>query len=432
LLPVRCLRNFREPVEEATKTVSNMKQTFAILIWAYRGKQNENRATLYARITVNGRRAEISLSRKIQLDLWDEQTLTMKGKSPEALDVNEYLDMVRGELRQHYYQLKATGQEITAEVIKNRFLGLGEEQKTLLQVFKYHNDEMKGLIGKGIAEGTHKRYVVMLHKLERFLKVKYKRSDIPLIELKYKFITDFEYFLKATDSLEHNTCIRYIKILKKIVSLAVKNEWLLRNPFQGFKCVTEDVEREVLTEEEIQALQNKTFPSERLEEVRDVFIFCCYTGYAYAEVLSLTPNHIGIGLDGEKWIFTHRRKTDNRSNVMLLPVALDLIEKYRKHPACLVTGKLFPVRSNQKYNDYLKDIAALCGITKKMTSHIARHTFATTVTLSNDVPIETVSSMLGHKSIRTTQIYAKIVQKKVSTDMKKLRDNLAGRQMKAS
>jgi site-specific recombinase XerD len=408
-----------------------MKQTFSILIWAYRGKQKENEATLYARVTVNGKRAEISLSRKVQLDQWDDKASMMKGKSAEALDVNEYLDIVRGKLRQHYYEFKSTGQEISAEAIKNKYLGIDEERRTLLQLLKYHNKDMKALIGNRIAHSTYKGYVVLHGKIERFIKAKYKVSDISLVDLKYRFISDFEYFLKTTDKLKHNTCIRYLKILKKIANVAVKNEWLTRNPFQGFKCATEEVNREVLTEEEIENLSSKVLPSERLEEVRDIFIFSCYTGYAYADVLALTPEHIGVGLDGEKWIFTHRRKTDNRSNVLLLPLALELIEKYRCHPVCLSNGTLFPVKSNQKYNDYLKEIAALCGITKKLTTHIARHTFATTVTLSHDVPIETVSSMLGHKSIRTTQIYARIVQQKVSNDMKALRTRLMTKPPKA-
>ena len=402
------------------------KQTFAILIWAYRGKQKQNEATLYARVTVNGKRAEVSLSKKIDVTRWDEDACMMKGKSPETLDVNEFIDLVKGELRQRYYELRATGQEITTEAIKNKYLGIQEEQRSLLEVFRYHNDEMKGLIGKGIASGTHKRYLVAVGKIERFLKSKYKKSDILLGDLKYKFIADFEYFLKTTDNLEHNTCIRYLKILKKIANLCVKNEWLPRNPFQGYKCVSDEVEREVLNEEEIEKLISKELPSKRLEEARDIFAFSCYTGYAYSEVLALTPDHIGIGLDGEKWIFIHRRKTDNRSNVMLLPTALQLIEKYRNHPVCVSTGRLFPVKSNQKYNDYLKEIAGICGINKRLTTHTARHTFATTVTLVNDVPIESVSAMLGHKSIRTTQIYAKVVQKKVSNDMKQLKSKLQG------
>jgi site-specific recombinase XerD len=188
--------------------------------------------------------------------------------------------------------------------------------------------------------------------------------------------------------------------------------------------MTNEVEREILNEEEIALLLNKTFPSKRLDEARDIFVFSCYTGYAYSEVNALTPDHLGIGLDGEKWIFTKRTKTDNRSNVLLLPIALHLIEKYKSHPVCIRNSKLFPVKSNQKYNDYLKEIGAQCGIKKELTTHIARHTFATTVTLSNGVPIESVSSMLGHKSMRTTQVYAKIVQKKLSNDMKSLREKL--------
>lgn len=402
------------------------KQTFSILIWAYRRKPTDTEVTLYARVTVNGKRAEISLSKRINAVLWDEENSAVKNDSDEADEINEFLDIARGELRQYYYQLRSEKKQITAEAIKNKYLGVDEQEdsKTLLEVFKFHNDEMKGLIGKGIAEGTYKRYVVTYGKVERFLKAKYKITDLPLCELKYKFITDFEYFLKTTDNLDHNTCISYLKKVKKITALSVKNEWLVRNPFLGFKCVTHDVEREVLTDDEIQRLRDKTLPSLRLGQVRDIFLFSCYTGYAYSEVRALTPDHIGIGLDGEKWIFTKRQKTDNRSNVMLLPEALELIEKYRKHPDCLNSGRLFPVRSNQKYNDYLKEIADLCGFKTELTTHIARHTFATTVTLANDVPIESVSSMLGHKSIRTTQIYAKVVQKKLSNDMKSLRAKL--------
>jgi len=349
----------------------------------------------------------------------------MNGESAE--EINGFLDIVRGELRQCYYELRSTGKEITAEAIKNKYLGIEEDRKSLLEVFDLHNNEIKALIGKGISEGTYKRYVVTLGKIKRFLKEKYKKSDILLCDLKHKFIADFDYFLKTTDNLDHNTCIGYLKKLKKIANLCVKNEWINRNPFMGYKCVAKEVEREILTEDELKLLQDKTFPSKRLEQVRDIFLFSCYTGYAYAEVLALTPDHIGVGLDGEKWIFMTRGKTDGRSNVMLLPIALELIEKYRNHPECVRSGRLFPVRSNQKYNDYLKEIAAVCGIKKTLTTHIARHTFATTVTLANDVPIESVSAMLGHKSIRTTQIYAKVVQKKVSNNMKELRDKLSGK-----
>lgn len=402
------------------------KQTFSILIWAYRRKPSDKEVTLYARVTVSGKRAEISLSKRIDATLWDESTSSVKD-CDEADEINETIDVARGEIRQCYYELRSEKKAITAEAIKNKYLGVEDESKskTLLEVFRYHNDEVKGLIGKGYALGTYKRFIVTIGKVESFIKAKYSCSDILLSELKYKFITDFEYYLKTTDELDHNTAIGYIKKLKKIVVLAVKNDWLVKNPFLAFRCKTHEVEREVLNDAEIELLAKKKFPSVRLEQVRDIFLFSCYTGYAYADVLALTPEHIDYGLDGEKWIFTNRQKTDNRSNVFLLPEALELINKYSRNPECLKNGKLFPVRSNQKYNDYLKEVADLCGIKKELTTHIARHTFATTVTLANGVPIESVGSMLGHKSLRTTQIYGKIVQKKLSNDMKELRTKRA-------
>ncbi|MBT1690497.1 site-specific integrase [Dawidia soli] len=400
------------------------RQTFSILVWAYRGKQKENQATLYARITVNGKRAEISLSRKVDPALWDEDNCRVKGASAHADETNEFLDLAKGELRQTFLMLKATGETVTAEAIKNKYLGVEEHRKFLLEVFKEHNEHSKALVGTDLAQGTYKRYLVTYGKLQRFIKTRYKKSDVAVKDLGYEFISDFEFFLKTSDKIAHNTCLQYVKILKKISHLCVLKKWVVSDPFQGFKCIGDEVEREILNQEQLQTLMQKTFPSKRLEEVRDVFLFSCFTGYAYADVRKLTPDDIGTGLDGERWIFTSRTKTKTKSNIMLLPVALQLIEKYRDHPVCVTRGTLFPVKSNQKYNDYLKEIAALCGFKLELTTHIARHTFATTVTLSNDVPIETVSSMLGHKSLRTTQIYAKVVQAKVSKDMKQLRGKL--------
>lgn len=403
------------------------KQTFSILIWAYRRKTTDIEATLYARVTVSGKRAEISLSKRIQATLWDEENSIIKPGCEEAAAINEFLDIVRGELRQCFYQLRSENKQITAEAIKNKYLGVDEDSgKTLLEAFHYHNDKVKGLIGKDFSLSTHKKFVATLGKVERFVKTTYNLSDIVLSSLKYKFITDFEYYLKTVDNLSNNSAMSYIKILKKIVKLSVNNEWLAKNPFTPFVCRIEEKEREVLNDSDLEKLKNKKLSTVRLAQVRDIFLFSCYTGYAYSDVHALTPDHVGVGLDGEKWIFTSRKKTDNRSNVMLLPEAIELIEKYQSHPECIRKGKLFPVRSNQKYNEYLKEVADLCGINKELTTHIARHTFATTVTLANDVPIESVSAMLGHKNLRTTQIYAKIVQKKLSNDMKALRTKLSG------
>lgn len=208
--------------------------------------------------------------------------------------------------------------------------------------------------------------------------------------------------------------------------MAVEHGWLGVNPLTGFKCTYEDPQRERLTMEEIMALYKKELIS-RLAEVRDVYLFCCFTGYAYRDVLTLSPAHIVTGIDGEKWIVKDRVKTNTAERVPLLPIPLEIIERYKEHLYCVYHKRLLPVNSNQRYNGYLKEVATVCGIKKHLTTHTARHTFATTVTLENDVPMETVSQMLGHKSIRTTQIYAKITQRKISNNMRKLRDRLFGK-----
>jgi site-specific recombinase XerD len=216
--------------------------------------------------------------------------------------------------------------------------------------------------------------------------------------------------------------MKYITMLKKVINMAVNNDWMEKNPFAAFKCTKLNVHREILDEAEILQLHEKEFNIERLEEVRDIFLFCCYTGYAFADVEKLQRTDLAKGIDGDAWIFAKRKKTNTVSNVPLLPQAEEIIKKYEHHPYCVKTGALLPVKSNQKMNAYLKEIASICGIKKELTMHIARHTFATTVTLSNGVPIETVSKMLGHTKLVTTQIYAKVLENKVSEDMQKLKE----------
>lgn len=210
-----------------------------------------------------------------------------------------------------------------------------------------------------------------------------------------------------------------------MVNLALKNEWLERDPFAKFKKTFTKTNRECLTEMELKTVELKEFKIERLSFVKDLFVFSCYTGLAYIDVMQLTPGSITFGIDGDMWLFTNRQKTDTNVKIPLLPKALEIIEKYKEHPKAQADETLFPIISNQKLNSYLKEIADLCGITKNLTFHLARHTFATTVTLTNGVPIETVSKLLGHSSIRTTQIYAKVVERKVSEDMKLLKEKMS-------
>lgn len=399
-------------------------QTFTILFWLYKGKMRNGKAPIYCRITVNGKRAQFSLKRSIEPTKWIASAGSAKGNTEEARILNSYLNKVRNELHKHYNLLEATDQFITADTIKNSYLGTGEEQRSLIETFQYHNDQMKELIGVDVVKATHTKFETVLKKLKLYLKNNYKRSDIFLQELDHKFIVDFEYFLKVDQAISHNTVMKYIRNLKKVMNMAVMNDWITKNPFISFKCSTKKVTREILTEKELQTLSEKDFSIQRLEEVRDIFLFCCYTGYAFVDVEKLTPSDVALGIDGGKWIFTNRKKTGATSNVPLLPPAQEIIEKYAEHPYCIAKGKLLPVKSNQKMNAYLKEIADLCEISKKLTMHIARHTFATTVTLSNGVPIETVSRLLGHTKLATTQIYAQVLEHKVSEDMNKLKRKL--------
>jgi integrase len=259
--------------------------------------------------------------------------------------------------------------------------------------------------------------------LEDYLKHK-GVVDIPLDKLNHQFITNYEFFLKSVRNMDHNTAMGTIKKLKKIVRICVANEWIDKDPFMSFKVKIRETNRPYLLQDELDKIIALKFSGERLATVRDIFVFCCYTGLAYADVQKLRRVDIVIGHDGEKWIHTERVKTETATRVPLLPQALKIMDAYKDHPQCVNEGKLLPVSSNQKMNEYLKEIADRCEINKKMTFHTARHTFATTVTLTNGA-IETVSKMLGHKTLRTTQQYAKILDQKVSEDMRVLRAELS-------
>jgi site-specific recombinase XerD len=276
---------------------------------------------------------------------------------------------------------------------------------------------------------TLNAYLDMLTAKEHtasFIKWKYKKDDMAIKDLNFEFITEFNFWLRSSRGCNHNSAIKYMSNLKKVVLICVNNKWLKKDPFQGFKLTKKEVVKNPLSRDELKRLTEKVFEVERIGQVRDIFLFCCYTGLAYVDVKQLKTTDIVVGMDGEPWIDTTRQKTDAPTRIPLLDTALEIIEKYKDHPQCCAAGVVLPVLSNQKMNAYLKEIANLCGISKTLTFHIARHTFATTVTLSNKVPIETVSNMLGHRSLKQTMIYAKILDVKISEDMKGLRERLKG------
>lgn len=406
-------------------------QKYSVQFWLNHNRKKDDQSKLFIRIVVDGKRAEIATTHFISKDNWDNAKGRVKLKAKHAVLINGFLDHAANEIKKHFLLHAANGQSITSQQLKELFLGNSEKTtpKTLLDAFEYHRIKMTDLIKAGkVAKTTLAKYNYCQGKVESFLKHRYKVKDKPLQDLSLKFVTEFEHFLLVNEGMQTNSAHKYIVNLKRIMNVAVSLEWIPKNPFDNFRCSYTNPEREILTQSELDVMQHKVILMPRLAEVRDVFLFCCYTGFAYADVAKFEQNALTIGMDGDYWLSTIRQKTGTRESVPLLPLPMEVINRYKDHPVCVKYNKLLPVNSNQKYNAYLKEIADLCGIKKTLTSHMARHTFATTVTLSNGVPLETVSKMLGHTKLSTTQIYAKVLDTKVSQDMGALKSILAAKQ----
>jgi len=400
-------------------------QKFSVLFWVNKQRLKEEEAPIYIRIYIDSKRAEIATRHFIDPKFWDNKNSRAKPNHPNSFLINTFIETAKSELNKHYLFLMASGQMIMPNQLKNLYLGIEEKpnHKTICEAFDYHNLKMSEIIKVNkVSAKTLERYEITKNKVIDFMQKVYKIDDKPLPELRLSFVSEFEHFLLTKHKLQNNTAHKYIKNLKKIMNMAVGLDWIPSNPFNQFKCSYHNPEREILTQEELNLIMEKQIFTPRLAEVRDVFIFCCYTGFAYTDVYKFKKDAMLRGIDGEYWLSTNRQKTGTRESVPLLPVPMQIIEKYRENEYCNNYNKLLPVNSNQRYNNYLKELAEICGIKKHLTTHTARHTFATTVTLANGVPIETVSSMLGHNSIRTTQVYAKVIEKKVSDDMKALKE----------
>lgn len=417
--------------------MASTNQKINFLFYPNKQRTRNGEAQIYVRLYIESKRAEFSTNFYVSLNDWDAKKSKVKNTHKSALLINNKLEQIRSEIN-HLFVLEVTQRGSTSsKELRDKYLGRDiEEQpkhKTILDAFDYHNLKMSEQVKIGkVVPKTYSRYIITKNKVEAFMQHQYKKGSMPLSEMRLRFVTEFEHYLLTVDKLQSNTAHKYIKNLKKIMNMAVGLDWIPSNPFSQFKCSYTNPEREILNQDEIHILLTKKLHAQRLEEVRDVFIFCCYTGFAYADVYQFSHNAVMKGLDGNLWLSTLRQKTGKKESVPLLPVALQIIDKYRNNDYCTTYDKLLPVNSNQRYNAYLKEIADICGINKKLTSHIARHTFATTITLANGVPIETVSAMLGHSSIRTTQIYAKVVEQKVSDDMQLLREKLFAQSNKQS
>ncbi|MEH6762767.1 MAG: site-specific integrase [Maribacter arcticus] len=401
------------------------KHTFTVIFFTRKSRSNPKQLSIYVRITINGKRSEISLKRNIHTKDWDNNKNRGRGSSQRVRTLNTYLDEVYNRLLECHKELLTEDKFISSEAIKARYLGEDDNSKTLKELIAYHHGNMAFVLKRG----TMKNYYTTEKYLYKFLLKKRRLKDIYLKQLNYEFVTDFEHFLrnyrnsKKQLMLSNNGVMKHLERFKKMVNLAVKLEWMHKNPFNQFQLKYHKYDRAYLSERELELLESTEFTSERLQRVKDCFVFSCYTGLSYVDVKELTVDNIVKGIDNNYWIYTKREKTDERVKVPLLPKALEIIEKYRGMQEKDFMDFLLPLSSNQKTNKYLKEIVASCGIHKNVTFHVARHTFATTVMLSNGVPIETVSKLLGHSKLTTTQLYARVVETKIGEDI----GNLLGR-----
>ena len=377
------------------------------------------KAPIYGRITVNKQRAEFAIGRNVEPDLWNIEKCKVESGTKDAREINSYLDFIKSNLLLKKREFEEKGRPITAHDLKNVHLGIDIEDKTILQVFQEHNERVEGLINKDFAPGTVERYKTCYKHVQDFIKTKYKRTDVCLSDVTPMFVTEFDYYLKTSRKCCNNTAVKYIKNFKKIVRIALANGWLKRDPFANIKFRLDDVDLAYLDEDELNTLIKKEFAIERMQQVKDVYLFCCFTGLAFVDVSSLRAEDI-ITKDYQLWIKKQRQKTKNWCHIPLLAPAIKILEKYKNHPGCKKKGLLLPVLTNQKMNAYLKEIADITGINKHLSTHTARHTFATTVTLSNQVSMEVVSKMLGHSSVNMTKKYARVVDDLIKKDMQKI------------
>ncbi|MCF2497662.1 MULTISPECIES: site-specific integrase [Dyadobacter] len=405
-----------------------MKTKISLLFYLKKPKNyQKGPVPIYLRITVESKRVEFTTGRECEPSRWNTVAGRATGAREAVKSVNSYLGNLEQQLLDAHAALVRDDALITAETIKDKFLGVGPKQRLLMTVIADHNERMKALVGQEYAIGTFNRYKVLERHTLAFLNVTFNTTDFDISRIDFAFIADYEFYLRSVRKMGNNAVVKHMKMFRKIVNICLGNGWMNLDPYLNFKGKFKKVEKAILTKAELDLMASKEFASDRLAQVRDTFLFCCFTGLAYSDIQKLQRSQIARGIDGEQWIFSQRTKTNVKSHIPLLPEALQIIDRYRDHPLCESRGLVLPVPSNQKMNDYLKEIAVICGINKVLTSHVARHTFATTITLQNGVPIESVSKMLGHTNIRTTQIYAKILDTKVSEDMQALKGRLSRR-----
>jgi integrase len=397
-------------------------QNFKILFVQAKNRTNKkNQSPLYCRFTLNGNRKQFSTGIQIETEYWDNKNQIVLKTHKSAILYNSLLENIKSKINNVYMILQLQGNSFTIDDVEDKYLGKEVKKKEhVLSYYKQYLSKIKKLVGLEIKDSTYNKFVYVGNHLEAFIKWKFKKGDFPLQELSLQFLDDFDYYLKTEKKQEQITINKTIQRLRTPIKQAISEGYLDRDPFILHKSKTVRKIVIFLTTEELKTLEESVLQQKRLSTIQDLFIFCCYTGLAYNEMANLEKQNIQIGFDDTNWIQMKREKTQRQISIPILPKAQEIIEKYSTD-----SNRIFPPISNQKFNSYLKEISAITGIEKRLTHHIARKTFASTVLLYNDVPMEIVSELLGHSNMVVTQeSYGKVVQKKVSEEMKKLTDKL--------
>ena len=397
--------------------------SFSILFFIRESKARKNgNVPIEVMITVNGERNSFSTGKQIAIEKWDKTKQQVKGKDQETQNLNNYLKAIKAKLYQKEAELLERGFIITAQILYDAYFDKVEslKERSLFEVFEEHNQEQEKLVGNGVSKATHWVSVYTIRLLREFVQQKYKREDLYLRELNLNFIQSFHSFLRIDKGMAQNSSTKHLKLLKKIINLSVANSYMAFNPFSTYKVEREPVDIDFLDEEELRKIINFDTPLPRLERAKDMFLFGCFTGLSYIDIKTLTPEHFEKDNTGRIWIKKRRVKTGVLSRIPLLPIAKLILDKYKGGE------KLLPIQDPADINKYLKDIAILCGINKRICFHTSRHTFASTVTLANNISLEVVSKMLGHTNTRMTAHYAKLIDKCIGEQMDKLMDTFTG------
>ncbi|WP_343591286.1 site-specific integrase [Flavobacterium sp.] len=402
-----------------------LENSFGLIFFLKAPRHNEsNIRSVYFRITVDGIPKEASTRRQWDTERWNKKTERATGTKEDAKSLNFFLDSLTAKIHEIKSEIMYTGKPITSQKIMDHVMGRITPRARVLEEFQKHNDEMKALIGNGYTEATLERFNITKNHVTAFIKFKYNTSDFEFADLNFEFIKDFEFYLRTVRKCANNTTLKYISNFKKIVIRAIDKEIIIKDPFKNFKGKKTKIVKKPISAKELAELERREFSTDRLNTVRDIFVFQCYTGLAYIDAFQLQKADIKDGVDGNQWILSERQKTNSTARIPLLPKAIKILEKYKDHPLCLKRGTVLPVYSNQKMNEYLKEIASLCGFSFTLNTHMARRTFGSTVTLNNNVPINVVKEMLGHSSVKQTESYAITEQATIGREMTLLNKRL--------